>query len=323
MEPPNTTSVQSYGLRTTDYGPRFKPYAQLLRLPNVFSAVADICLGWVTALAVGTPATRWPIFVFLSFASACLYCAGMVWNDYFDVEQDRRERPFRPIPSGRILRAQAARIGVVLFSAGIVLAALAGSRSDGWTSTPLVVAGILVAAIWAYDAWLKRTPAGPLAMGSCRFLNVLLGLSVIAPADFAWGGRLYLAGVVGVYIVGVTWFARTEAKISDPTSLLSAFLVMLAALAAALAVPVLLSFAEASFLFPYLLVGLGFFVGMPAARAIRKPQPQTVQTGVKRALMGLVILDAILASAIIGTAGLLILLALLPAMYLARWVYMT
>ena len=35
-------------------------------------------------------------------ASVFLYLAGMVLNDVYDVEIDRRERPDRPLPSGRI-----------------------------------------------------------------------------------------------------------------------------------------------------------------------------------------------------------------------------
>src|SRR5713101_7173859 len=74
-----------------------RAYAQLLRLPNVFTALADICLGWLAALAAGASLTLWPSFAFLMCASAALYSAGMVWNDFFDIEQDQRERPFRPL----------------------------------------------------------------------------------------------------------------------------------------------------------------------------------------------------------------------------------
>src|SRR5262245_55663963 len=100
-----------------------RPYAQLVRLPNLPSAVADILLA---ALAVGALPGRWPTFALLALASACLYCAGMAFNDYFDVEQDRRERPFRPIPSGRVTPRQAARLGAALLAAGVALALLAG-----------------------------------------------------------------------------------------------------------------------------------------------------------------------------------------------------
>ena len=74
---------------------RLQAYAQLVRLPNLPTALADILLGF---LATGSPtdARRWPTYLLLMAASACLYCGGMVWNDYFDRDLDKRERPERP-----------------------------------------------------------------------------------------------------------------------------------------------------------------------------------------------------------------------------------
>ena len=74
---------------------------------------------------------------------------------------------------------------------------------------PLVLSLCLVAAILLYDGPLKRTWAGPAMMGLCRFLNVLLGVSVSGATP--WPGW-HLAFVVGLYVAGVTWFARTEAQ---------------------------------------------------------------------------------------------------------------
>jgi 4-hydroxybenzoate polyprenyltransferase len=294
-----------------------RAYAQLVRLPNVFTAMADICLA---ALASQALPGRWLAFVLLLLASSCLYCAGMVWNDYFDVEQDRKERPFRPIPSGRVSPRAAALFGAGLFAGGMVLALLAG-LAEG-SGAPLLAAGVLVGAILLYDAWLKRTPAGPLGMGACRFLNVLLGLTLADQLGGGWG--IYLAFVVGLYIVGVTWFARTEARLSSQRALVGAALVMLAALLLALPLPVRLEPGTSSPLFPYLLVGLAFLVGIPAYRAIARPTPAHVQAGVKRALIGLVLLDATLATATpAGTAGLILLLLLPPVLYLGRWIYQT
>src|SRR5437762_14388322 len=135
----------------------WQAYAQLVRLPNVFTALADICLGWLAALAAGTPLSRWPSFLCLLCASAALYSAGMVWNDFFDLEQDRRERPFRPLPSGRVKPGEAVRLGTGLMALGVGCAFLAASASF-WLSL------LLVAAILAYDGWLKRTWAGPIGM---------------------------------------------------------------------------------------------------------------------------------------------------------------
>jgi 4-hydroxybenzoate polyprenyltransferase len=311
---------------------RLRAYAQLVRLPNVFTAFADIGLGALATRAVagGYPGPWWWLSVVcLLAASGCLYCAGMVWNDFFDIEQDQRERPFRPIPSGRVTRRAAGRLGTALLGAGLGFAALGGWREEGLDWTPIVIAGTIALAVLLYDGWLKRTWAGPLGMGACRFLNVLLGLCVGSAAmaeelpGFPWNWGVHLAAVVGLYIVGVTWFARTEAQISRQSALRAAAGVMFGALALALPLPLWFPRDTSSPVFPYLLVGLGFLVGSPVSQAINRPAPATVQAAVKRAIFGLVVLDATLATAVAGEIGLVLLVLLLPAMYLGRWIYST
>jgi 4-hydroxybenzoate polyprenyltransferase len=300
---------------------RFQVYAQLVRLPNVFTALADI---FMAALVCGALPAAWGAVLLVAAASACLYCGGMVWNDYFDVEQDRRERPFRPIPSGRITRRRAGGIGALLLACGLLCAAVA-TRVLG-SGAPVLLASLLVGAVLLYDAWLKRTWAGPIGMGACRFLNVLLGVSPAPEPD--WGRGVYLALVVGVYIVGVTWFARTEARASRPAFLAAAAGVMLVALALALPLPVVLQGGawpapHPSVLFPVLLVVFGFAVGLPVSRAIRAPTPPRVQAAVKGAVLGLIALDAVLASAAVEGWWLALLVLLAPSLYLGRWVYST
>src|SRR5690349_2645872 len=109
---------------------RLRPYFQLVRLPNFPTALADIALAALAAQAVqDEPLYRHlPAFLLLCLASACLYCGGMVWNDFFDVEQDKRERPFRPIPSGRVSRQTAAVLGGLLLAAGVAFAVLSALR---------------------------------------------------------------------------------------------------------------------------------------------------------------------------------------------------
>jgi UbiA prenyltransferase family len=300
--------------------PRALVWARLLRLPNVFTALADIGLGLFVA---GPRAAGLLPWILLFLASGCLYCAGMVWNDYFDVEQDRRERPFRPLPSGEISRGAAWRLGAALLVFGWACAAGTGGLAPVATFQPAIIAGLLVFAILLYDRWLKRTWAGPLGMGACRFLNVLLGLSAVAADVVPWAARVHLASVVGVYIVGVTWFARTEARTSDPTNLRLAAVVMAAAVGLALVWPLRWPEGTASPLFVYLAAGFVFAVGVPAARACASPSPVLVQRAVRRAVFGLVGLDALLATAAAGAAGLILLLLLAPAVALGRRVYST
>lgn len=294
------------------------PLARLLRLPNVFTAFADIGLGLCATYAFSATLDDAfaPNAALLVIASGCLYMAGMVWNDYFDLDEDKRDRPFRPLPSGRVSVRAAVVIGTALLAVGWACAAVTGK-------TGAFVALGLVGAILLYDARLKRTPAGPVGMAACRFLNVLLGLSLADPAAMPLATRLHLALTVGVYIVGVTWFARTEEKRSDPRVLGRAALVLLAAGLLALAVGTRDRTGTSSPLFPYLLVAAGFWVGVPVLAAVRQPTPARVQAGVKRSIFGLVVLDALLASVFVGTWGLLLILLLPPALVLGKWVYST
>ena len=85
-----------------------KAWLQLMRLPNVFTAAADVMMGYLVTHGTLRPASH---FALLAAASCLLYLSGMILNDVFDAEVDAKERPERPIPSGRIThRAAAAMI---------------------------------------------------------------------------------------------------------------------------------------------------------------------------------------------------------------------
>ena len=304
-------------------------YAQLLRLPNVFTALADILLAFAAsyvALESGKSLLDYlgPLFL-LMLSSACLYSAGMVWNDWFDLEQDLRERPFRPIASGRISKSTAFQLGVALMAAGVGFAALADLAQKETTWLSLRFAVLLVVMIFLYDGVVKRTWLAPYAMGACRFLNVLLGLTVLGQAIPLWGYAL--ASAIGVYIVGVTWFARTEARMSKQTTLLAAALTMLGGLFLGLTVPAVAI--EKSIdvypatAFPFLLASFGIYVAMKVVPAVRDPKPSRVQPAVKRAVLGLVLFDAILATSMVGLVGLVLVALLVPAQLLGKWIYST
>ena len=107
---------------------RLLAFAQLLRIPNVFTAFADIALGTCVAATVlpSMPAAFWLAYLILALASGALYLAGMVWNDVFDLAEDLKARAFRPLPSGRVGKGTAIVLGTLLFAAGIALACAAG-----------------------------------------------------------------------------------------------------------------------------------------------------------------------------------------------------
>src|SRR5665213_993065 len=104
-----------------------KPYLQLVRLPNLFTAAADSLAGWLLARGSLEEPGRWLPLV---LASVAIYAGGIVLNDVFDFEVDLVERPGRPLPSGKVSRRFAAWFGGIAMAIGPGLAALSGSMSS-------------------------------------------------------------------------------------------------------------------------------------------------------------------------------------------------
>lgn len=306
-------------------------WLRLFRAPNVFTAIADVAMGFFVAGRHLDPAGAWGLFVCLAAASALLYTAGMVLNDVFDYEVDNRERPFRPLPSGQISLPLARAIGLAMLAAGVALGALAGYAYPSpirWRSG--LVALLLAACILLYDGWLKRFAIGPIGMGLCRFFNVLLGMS--AAADLADGWRLGFgpmhllpAAGIGVYILGVTIFSRGEAGKSSAAVLATGTAVMVAGIALLGAASPYFGVAQIEpSMFCLLLAVLAFTIVRRCLMAIFDPTPAKVQTTVKNAIFSLVVLDAavaLAAGAPYHAVG--ILLLLIPMLVLGWWVYST
>jgi 4-hydroxybenzoate polyprenyltransferase len=299
-----------------------RAYLQLIRLPNVFTAMADILLGFLLTHRRLDP---WPQFALLLAASCLLYLAGMVLNDYFDREQDARERSLRPIPSGRVSEKTARLLGFLLLGGGVLLgwiaAAVAGDVRPG------LIATLLAGAVYLYDGIVKPTPVAPLVMGACRTLNVLLGMSVSLDP---WSGAHWAVALgIGIYIVGVTTFARSEARESGRLQLALGLAILLAGLAVVASMPVWAHGGEWPpirvqpnwYLFWFLFGGA---IGYRCLRALLDPQPALVQAAVKNCIFALVVIDA---AAVLAAQnvfwGLAILLLLVPMLLLGRWIYST
>ncbi len=201
---------------------------------------------------------------------------------------------------------------------------------SAWTVTPLSgeTALVLVAAILAYDGYLKRTLLGPIGMGLCRFLNLMLGASggdFATLADFWAMPQVAVAAGLGTYIVGVTWFARTEAKMSARTGLMGGLMIMDAGIAA-LAWLVAANPRDGQQQAPLILLGvIAASLNMRAMNAITDPSPPQVQGLIKLFLLNYVTLSATLVYwqtgnpvLAFGTACLV-----LPAMLISRLIAMT
>jgi len=316
-------------------------YLQLLRLPTVFTAMADILLGFVLThrylygpLLPGAgqlePQVGWHEprqFVGLLVSSCCLYLSGMVFNDLFDRKQDAAERPGRPIPSGRVSIKAAICLGATLMLIGFASAAMIS-----WVS--LEVSLLLGVLILGYDGILKQTLLGPLAMGGCRFLNVLLGASVqpnLVPALFAQP-QLAAAIGLGVYIVGVTLFARTEARTSSPLRLRFAQVVINTGFAILITLVLMFPINSPKEVPLVMFLVIAFTVNRRASEAVYDPSPVKVQGGIKMMLLSLVMMDATLIYWSVNTpegAGFAVIhamaaaLLVAPAMLLSRYIPMT
>lgn len=317
-------------MMTTNHSSRLLAYLQLLRIPNVFTAVADVTMGF---LFVGQSVQQFPLsFIAIVAASSCLYLAGMVLNDVFDFEVDLAERPQRPLPSGRISRKTATVLGLSLMATGLTFGWLAGFIHGG--PYPLrsgILATLLAVMIVLYDGVVKKTSLAPLAMGACRLFNVLFGMSVAVNLDSLLGytpAQWLIAGGFGVYIVGVTLFAREEAVTSRRSNLVVAACVMLTGIMmlgffpwASLAPPTRFTTAGA---WPFLLFILMASVIRRCGFAIHNPTPGNVQVTIKQAILSLIVLNAAIILAVAATVpAVLVFSLLIPTLLLGRWVYST
>ncbi len=181
-----------------------KTWLQLLRAPNLFTVPGDPLAGFL--LAAG--GVLHPAVLVAIVASLALYSAGLLLNDLCDLEEDRAERPHRPLPSGaadpRVVRG----VAIGLFLLGNACALCLGIQAA-------FVALGLTAAVVAYNTFAKRIPGiGALVMGLCRGSSLALG----AAATHAGPTPLLLiaAAIVTLYIACVTNLARYETHSSAP-----------------------------------------------------------------------------------------------------------
>jgi 4-hydroxybenzoate polyprenyltransferase len=301
-------------------------YAELVRLPNLFTSMADVVMGFLFTHAVFTSHDGLVLGLLVT-ASSSLYAAGTVLNDVFDFDQDAVERPDRPLPSGRLSGKTAGRLGGGLLGLGVAISW--GASAAGGSFFPGLVGSLLAGCVVLYDGLLKRTPLGPVAMGGCRMLNVLLGMSAAAGP---WQGEHWLAAAaVGTYIAGVTWFARTEARTSSRVSLGLAGMLILSGIGLLALLPRMVPVENLTVLlrqqpdrWNLLMLVVAAMIGFRGARAVIEPLPTRVQMFVRQCILTLVLLDAAACFVVRGIVGAVaVLVFLIPALVLGQWIRST
>ena len=285
-------------------------FLQLMRPANIVTSVADVLAGiaisGVLLLPYSAAALISPILL-LCFSTVGLYGGGVVFNDVFDAALDEIERPERPIPRQIVTRTEAALLGCILLLLGIVLAFLVSDVS-GWLAVTIAIAALL------YNKWSKHHAlAGPLNMGLCRGLNLLLGISIFIPSLQEWW---FLALVPIIYIAAITMVSRGEVHGGSRNVLYFAALLYSLVIASIL----LLSVTQHSFLLAVVfLVFFGWMIFSKLLKAIREPLPANIGKAVKAGVIALIIMNAAWAAAFGAFSIALIIIILLPlSLWLAR-----
>ena len=296
-------------------------WAQLIRLPNVFTVIADVSAAFL--LVAGGPIPLGSLLPVLASGIA-LYWSGMVLNDVFDIDRDRAERPTRPIAAGDISVTSASRAGWGLLLVGVGLAFVCGLM-------PAAIAIVLAVMIVAYDGPLKSTPLAPAAMGSCRVLSFLLGASAALAAIGQNQIPIYIVGIAvgfGVYIMGVTTMARHEATGGRSLLLASGMCVTTVGIAILGFSPLLganlLStettdfYTDIRITFPMLVGLVGFPVIVRAIRAVNEPTPVNIQATIRIGILSIIPLAATFAFLGAGPFwGLAVFALVIPSILLA------
>lgn len=168
-------------------------------LPTVWSNVLA-----ASALALASEGGAWSGATLAGalVALSLMYVGGMYLNDACDAEIDARERPERPIPSGRIARATVFRIGFGLLASAVLVLMLMG-----WAAG--VAALGLAAAVVAYNLHHKGFALSPVVMGVTRLLVYVAAGAAMSGALMT--GSVWLAGAALLsWIIGLTYAAKQE-----------------------------------------------------------------------------------------------------------------
>jgi len=273
---------------------RLLAWCAICRLPNLFTVPGDCLVGF---LAGGGKMTdlRW---LWVAAAALMLYLVGLISNDLMDLDEDRKERPERPLPSGKIPQLAAALVLLTLVFGALKAASYAGLKDAGFAGKiPVYITGFMLFLIFAYNYFKKYYPLGAMLIALCRVFSVVLGL---AAAGLDIVNPLLLSSIPLIwffYIFGVAQAAHRETSrrrvagrvIILFTPLLWGFMALISNL------PSIRYFGG---LPPWLAVGfLGVLIFMVISvmnfyRLRGKPEPKQVQNCIGELLTGFIFLQA-------------------------------
>lgn len=262
---------------------KLRGFLTLTRPANLVTAVADILAGIAVARLFGGAVLNYnnAAIIYLCIATVGLYGGGVVFNDIFDLKIDAVERPERPLPSGTVNLNGALILGILLLLTGIFFAFLCNPISGA------ISLAISVCAL-TYDKWGKHNPIiGPINMGMCRSLNLLLGISIIPSAiSTAW----YISIIPIIYIGAITLISTEEVRGGKKIKLYAA-----ASLYGVALISLLFFIGKwGSNLWAYLLLTtFGVIIFAPLIKAIITPQASKIRIAVKVGILSLIALNCL------------------------------
>jgi 4-hydroxybenzoate polyprenyltransferase len=278
-------------------------FLRLVRPANIVTSIADVLAGIAIAGFFTQPnlqSANWLSVFLLCLSTACLYGGGIVFNDVFDAELDKLERPERPIPSGLVGLKQAKALGSILLLAGIVLA-FAVNLAAGILAFLIAVLALL------YDKYSKHhTYIGPFNMGLCRGLNLLLGISIFNSALENW----YLLAIIPIlYIFSITLISQGEVHGGGKAKLFTAALLYTFVAGSIVVISVINQQALQTVL---LVVPFLTMIFRPLINAIRQPTGKNIGRAVKAGVISLILMDAAWAACFFSLYAGLFIACLLP-----------
>ena len=294
-----------------------RDYLVLIRFPNLFTIPSNIIVGF--SQLVLFPEAGIENLLLLMTTSILLYVVGIIINDYRDLEIDRKERPDRPLPAGKISPRSALAFVFVAAISAIFLATLVGIPS-------VLLAVILLITIIAYDCWLKNNFLGYFAIALARVINVVLGYSAGITLLISNQNEITRLSVILIstflYVTAISYISRKEVESSPKKSNFQISIVLLSL------IPAILTFFTLSGVFKWdLFLSLIIFIGMLIKSLVGKygsPNPEVTKKIVRNLVLSIIILDSTFLSGTLGFAyGLSLLVLLIPAVILSRRFYVT
>jgi len=281
-----------------------KPYLELVRIPGIFTAFTNILLGFFISQST---TVDWFSLLPLLVTSGFLFLAGMALNDYFDYKIDVRERPNKPLPSGKISKKFALYIGFSFLIIANIISSFVGFEA-------VIITIIMTILILAYDIKLKSIPiVGIINLSSIRFANVILGGSAVILNQ-----ELFIVAIpIGIFISAISIFAKIErSKYSKNIEILNVVLIIITIISVVI-ITHNGNFIHYVFLILFIVsIFIPFFV-------YRGKTSKYMQKKISY-LLSIIILDAIIISAFSDISfGIFTILLYVPAYFILRQIYLT